>query len=67
MLPPPLVYLAAIVLGVALDLAFPVPVLPMAGALAAGTVTTAAALALAVWAIRTMAAAGETPRPDGPT
>lgn len=66
-LPPPLVYLVAMVLGVALDLAVPLPLLPMVAALALGAVLVTLAVALGGWAFRTMAAAGESPNPGQPT
>ena len=65
--PPPLLYVGAVVLGVGLDLAVPLPVLPQAAALAAGAALMIVAAALFAWAGRTMFAAGEHPDPDRPT
>ena len=65
--PPPLVYLGAVVLGVGIDLAIPLPVLPQAAALAAGAALLIVSAAVFGWAVRTLFAAGEHPEPDRPT
>ena len=67
LVPPPVIYLAAVVLGIVIDLWFPLPVLPMPVALGLGAALVAVAGALLGWATRTMLAAGEHPDPDRPT
>ena len=67
LVPPPFIYLAAVVLGIVIDLGFPLPVLPMPVALGLGAALVAVAGALLGWTTRTMLAAGEHPDPDRPT
>ncbi len=66
-MPPPLFYLVAVVLGVALDLAVPLPLAPTAVGLVAGAALIVLAASLFGWATRTMFAGGEHPNPDRPT
>lgn len=66
-LPPPVIYALPSVVGVVVDLAVPLPLLPHGAALALGAVAVITAAALFVWAARTMFAAGEHPAPDRPT
>ncbi len=66
--PPPLVFLAAIVIGVALNFFWPLPIFadPRIGD-ALGLVVSLASAGLAYWALRTMLRAGENPDPATPT
>jgi protein-S-isoprenylcysteine O-methyltransferase Ste14 len=64
---PPLVYLAAIALGLGIQLAAPVRLVPPGASLSLGGILTAGAIALFVLSVRTFGAAG-TPVPgDRPT
>ena len=64
---PPLVYLGAIALGVLLHLAWPVRLVSPTVSTALGAITVLLAVALFIWAVRTMRIAG-TPVPgDRPT
>ena len=63
--PPPLLYIAVLVVGILLSAAYPVHLLPSAIAWPLGAVILAAGIALGpVWGIRTMRTAGTTVRPD---
>lgn len=66
--PPPLVFLGALMIGVALNIARPLPILTdgrIGDVL--GLLATLGSAALAFWALRTMLRAGEQPDPDAPT
>jgi protein-S-isoprenylcysteine O-methyltransferase Ste14 len=64
---PPLIYLAALALGLGLHAAWRVPVLPGAIARVLGIALIACALSLVVQALRTMARAGTSFRTERPT
>ena len=66
--PPPLVFLAALVIGVVLNAWRPLPIFGN-GAIGdvLGLVTALASAGLAFWAFRTMVRAGEQPDPAAPT
>lgn len=59
---PPLIYLSAIVLGMAIHLVWPAPLVPSAIGVPVGVLVTLAAVALFIHAVRTFRAAG-TPVP----
>ena len=66
--PPPLVFLGALMIGVALNIALPLPILTdgrIGDVL--GLLSTLGSAALAFWALRTMLRAGEQPDPGAPT
>jgi protein-S-isoprenylcysteine O-methyltransferase Ste14 len=64
-IPPPLLYLAFLVLGILLSAAYPVHLLPSAVAWPLGIVVLAAGIALGpMWGIPTMRGANTTVRPD---
>lgn len=66
--PPPLVFLGALMIGVALNIARPLPILTdgrIGDVL--GLLSTLGSAALAFWALRTMLRAGEQPDPGAPT
>ena len=66
--PPPLVFLGALMVGVALNIALPLPILTdgrIGDVL--GLLSTLGSAALAFWALRTMLRAGEQPDPGAPT
>ncbi|MBV9703950.1 MAG: isoprenylcysteine carboxylmethyltransferase family protein [Methylobacteriaceae bacterium] len=66
-IPPPLLYLAVLALGILLGLAYPVHFLPTAVAWTIGALILAAGVALGpLWGIRTMLSANTTVRPDRP-
>ena len=65
--PPPLIYLAGLVLGLILTAFVPTAFLPRPAAIAAGVVMFAIGLWLALWGARTMRRAGTAIRPDVPT
>jgi protein-S-isoprenylcysteine O-methyltransferase Ste14 len=66
-IPPPLLYISVIVLGILLDVAYPVHFLPSAAAWTIGSLILAVGIALGpVWGIRTMQRANTTVRPDRP-
>ena len=66
-IPPPLLYLAVLALGILLDVTYPVHVLPTAVAWTIGALILAAGVALGpLWGIRTMLSANTTVRPDRP-
>ncbi|MBV9701325.1 MAG: isoprenylcysteine carboxylmethyltransferase family protein [Methylobacteriaceae bacterium] len=66
-IPPPLLYLAVLAIGILLDVAYPVHVLPTAIAWTIGALILAAGVALGpLWGIRTMLSANTTVRPDRP-
>jgi len=65
--PPPLIYLAGLVVGLILGAAVPTPFLPRGVASVIGVVLIATALWLALWGARTMRRAGTSVRPDVPT
>ncbi len=66
-IPPPLLYIAVLVVGILLDVAYPVHFLPSAAAWTIGALLLAAGIALGpFWGIRTMQNAGTTVRPDRP-
>jgi protein-S-isoprenylcysteine O-methyltransferase Ste14 len=63
--PPPLLYIAFLVLGIALSAVYPVHLLPSAAAWTLGGVILVAGILLGpVWGIRTMQGANTTVRPD---
>ena len=59
---PPLIYLGSIVLGMVMHFVWPVPLVPPAFGTPVGVIVTPAAVALFIYAVRTMRAAG-TPVP----
>jgi protein-S-isoprenylcysteine O-methyltransferase Ste14 len=64
-IPPPLLYIAVLVLGILLDVAHPVHLLPWTVAWTIGTLILAAGIALGpFWGIRAMRRANTTVRPD---
>jgi protein-S-isoprenylcysteine O-methyltransferase Ste14 len=65
--PPPLIYLAGLVVGLILGAAVPTPFFARGAASVVGAVLIAAALWLALWGVRTMRRAGTSVRPDVPT
>lgn len=66
--PPPLIFLGTIIVGVVLNIIWPSSVLSEARiGDALGLAAILGSLGLAVWAIRTMRGAGEHPDPDVPT
>jgi protein-S-isoprenylcysteine O-methyltransferase Ste14 len=66
-IPPPLLYIAVLALGILLDVAYPVYFLPSAVAWTTGALFLAAGIALGpFWGIRTMQRANTTVRPDRP-
>jgi len=66
-IPPPLLYIAVLVLGILLDAAYPVHFLPAAVAWTIGALILVAGIALGpFWGIRTMHRANTTVRPDRP-
>jgi len=65
--PPPLIYLAGLVVGLVLSAAVPAPFLARGAVSMIGAVLIAAALSLALWGARTMRRAGTSVRPDVPT
>ncbi len=67
-MPPPLIFLGALVVGVALNFARPLAILPN-GRIGdvLGLLVTIGSAALAFWAFRTMVRAGEQPDPAVPT
>jgi protein-S-isoprenylcysteine O-methyltransferase Ste14 len=65
--PPPLIYLAGLVVGLILGAAVPAPFVPRGVASVIGVVLIATALWLALWGTRTMRRAGTSVRPDVPT
>lgn len=65
--PPPLIFLAAVILGVVLDLIWPVVLLPDTAQYWAGGVVIAASFALVIPAFRSFRAVGEHPDPSRPT
>ena len=65
--PPPLIYLAALALGLGLHAALPAPILPGTVARILGALLIGSALAVAVPAFRAMARAGTSVRPHRPT
>ncbi|MBV8566328.1 MAG: isoprenylcysteine carboxylmethyltransferase family protein [Methylobacteriaceae bacterium] len=66
-IPPPLLYLAVLALGILLGVAYPVHFLPTAVAWPIGALILAAGVALGpLWGIRTMLSANTTVRPDRP-
>ena len=67
-MPPPLLYLAALLVGWLLQWLFPVNLVPSSIVLfAAGVLVLLLGLALGFWAIATMRRAGESPNPAEPT
>ena len=66
-IPPPLLYIAVLVLGILLDAAYPVHFLPSPVAWTSGALILAAGIALGpFWGIRAMRRANTTVRPDRP-
>ncbi|MFV1859273.1 MAG: isoprenylcysteine carboxylmethyltransferase family protein [Anaerolineales bacterium] len=66
--PPPLVFLGALVIGVGLNLVWPIPILTEARiGDVLGLLATLGSAAIAFWAFRTMLRAGEQPDPGVPT
>jgi protein-S-isoprenylcysteine O-methyltransferase Ste14 len=66
-IPPPLLYIVVLVLGILLDAAYPIHFLPSAIAWKIGALILAAGIALGpFWSIRTMRRANATLRPDRP-
>ncbi len=65
--PPPLIFLAAIVVGVVLDLIWPVALLPGTSQYWAGGLVIAASLAIVIPAFLGFRGAGEHPDPSRPT
>jgi protein-S-isoprenylcysteine O-methyltransferase Ste14 len=65
--PPPLIFFAAVILGVVLDLIWPVAFLPATAQYWVGGVVIGAGFALVIPAFRNFRAVGEHPDPSRPT
>ena len=65
--PPPLIYLAGLVIGLALDALAPTPFLPRSPAVALGAVLIVIAVSLLVWGVRVMRRAGTSEKTSVPT
>jgi protein-S-isoprenylcysteine O-methyltransferase Ste14 len=65
--PPPLIFIGCAVIGTIAHLFFPVRVLRHPMSLLIGVLLALASMALAIWAVRVMQAAGTNVRPDRPS
>ena len=66
-IPPPLLYLGMLAIGMALSAMFPTPILPGGVSLALGALLVVCGLAVGATAFRAMRRAGESPNPTMPT